>query len=152
MLDLKKQLLLQKNKIIPLILFGGGLIFLFLFLKGAFNPYQTVLRSGTDDQYNSISFFYKILSKDNFSHLIDKLIESKDVRTINSVSFFCNEKVLCEKVPILEQQILKFQNYPRDTTWVIKINSSTSRESNRGMLDLPNSLAKNLEELKSKCR
>lgn len=115
------------------------------------NPYSYILSSDAENQPDQISMYNKILSDTKFNELISDLLQSNDVRTINSVALYCKQNSLCNQVEALEFKAKELYEIPKDSTWIIEINYLYQRESSREMLDLPNNLQYNLSILKEKC-
>ena len=124
---------------------------LVMYLVQLSNPYAYIL-SDTENQFKKITLYKKILPESKFNILVNKLLQSNDIRTINTVAYFCNENVLCNQIQALEQKTNELYQIPADSTWIITINNSHTRKSSRNMLDLPNNINYNLKLLKTKCK
>lgn len=114
------------------------------------NPYRYVLSIG-DEQHEAIKMYDYLLSTNKFDSLIHHLLNSNDIKTINSVSSYCSNNKLCKYLVILELKANELYSLKQDTSWIIQINSSYSRETSISMLNLPNNLKENIEVLKEKC-
>lgn len=142
----------RKNRKWKLISFLGILIIFFgLLMLRMMNPYSYILSSDAENQPDQISMYNIILSDTKFNELISDLLQSNDVRTINSVALYCKQNSLCNQVEALEFKAKELYEIPKDSTWITEINYSYQRESRREMLDLPNNLQYNLSILKEKC-
>ncbi|MFA9212443.1 MAG: hypothetical protein ACEQSR_01165 [Candidatus Methylacidiphilales bacterium] len=114
------------------------------------NPYRYVL-SLSDGQHEALKMYDYLLSTNKFDILIHHLLNSNDIKTINSVSSYCSNNKLCKYLDVLELKANELYTLKQDTSWIIHINSSYSRETSRSMLDLPNNLRENIEILTEKC-
>jgi hypothetical protein len=115
------------------------------------NPYRVIIADDLLEPYVALRFYDQILSKPSFLKLIERLLRSNDIRTINVVARYCNDEKKCNTLPVLMSQAHILYQFPQDSIWTIDIDFSYSRTSSRKMLDLPSNLQSNIEKLRNNC-
>ncbi len=126
-----------------------GVIFS-LYLITLFNPYVKILYD-TDTQSFYLSFYQKILSEEKFEILLQRLLDSNDIETIESIGYFCNEKKLCSQIKKLKLKEKELNNFKNDTVWKTQIDFSYSRGSNVLFFKENQTFKNNIYELNIKC-
>ena len=126
-----------------------GVIFS-LYLITLFNPYVKILYD-TDTQSFYLSFYQKILSEEKFEILLQRLLDSNDIETIESIGYFCNEKKLSSQIKKLKLKEKELNNFKNDTVWKTQIDFSYSRGSNVLFFKENQTFKNNIYELNIKC-
>lgn len=116
------------------------------------NPYKKIQAQYSEDGYYYLNFYKKVYTKKSFDSLLARLIiQNTDALSINVVASFIEENNMCWMSRHLNEKCALFDRYPRDTTWLTKLDFRT-RESSKEMLYFSNGLYSVRDRLNSKCK
>lgn len=128
------------------------IILLGLFVKNFSNPYKFISTSMSEDELYYIELYSILMPEEKFEKLLISLVDdNSDIKILNLISKYSNNKRKCFIIPFLEERYVELLNYPLDSTWTINYDASFSRIVSRKMLDYDGNFFYYTERLKNKC-